>query len=675
MTDELLSQIIESLQGVGNGMTAPEIALSIGSTRPAVNSLLYRHEGFEFERIGFDNPPKWKLADPTQNRKSSDLRDAPVVDADYWIIDDSEDSEFDDYLKRANQRSLRACPICGTGTERIFCSSRCRNRSLDSWIVETITPPRFTTIADKIKYAIANLDVPLLRISEIEQEDYAAELRNYSVLDCWELFGYDTKRLIDELKSQLLIENQDHLGDEVTNELSVSLSHLSRKYIDEVLDSLRNHQLEVDSKSLVRSSVLNNVKGISSLARKNITAVLSRAHFLEDSLFKRRVDQLTLEFAGASQDLCNLLNLKTEMSITQVEQRFEQRARSASLELKDEMFELSLAFRSYPFLPTFSIVENLELMIPKVLVDAELQYRSRLISILEKQPARVLTPSVRRLITTLKLIGGISEGQTLDQLGAEFGVSRERVRQLLQPIVAQRGVSTLREFRALSQSASIKREVNKEENRALREAEISAYIREHPGICVAELKAVFPFFIDETERACSRHRALLLDQFPLTDDIESGDRVDIIESLKAASLLSFPLTGNAYDRLLNEGYIKGVSRVRIMQVYGTWSEACLRAEVESGEPLKNVSYVRRWSEHEMIRVVGQFLIDEDLEGRAGGVHTYGKWRSVQESADSLPSEGTIRNQVHGSWKRVKDLALLELRKSWDNPQSSQEGIN
>ena len=66
----------------------------------------------------------------------------------------------------------------------------------------------------------------------------------------------------------------------------------------------------------------------------------------------------------------------------------------------------------------------------------------------------------------------------------------------------------------------------------------------------------------------------------------------------------------------------------------------------------------------MLRVVGQFLIDDDLRGYAGGVHRYGGWRASQEFGDSIPSDGTIRNQVNQSWKRVKDLALVELRSSW-----------
>ena len=140
--------------------------------------------------------------------------------------------------------------------------------------------------------------------------------------------------------------------------------------------------------------------------------------------------------------------------------------------------------------------------------------------------------------------------------------------------------------------------------------------------------------------------------------------MDILDSLRAASLLSFPLTANAYDHLVADGFVNGVSSMRIVQVYGSWREACRRADVEPGEALKNVDYVRKYAVKDMIHVVGQFLLDDDKEGRVGGMHSFGPWRERQEFSDSLPSAGTIRNQVDPSWKAVKRLALLELRKSW-----------
>ena len=195
------------------------------------------------------------------------------------------------------------------------------------------------------------------------------------------------------------------------------------------------------------------------------------------------------------------------------------------------------------------------------------------------------------------------------------------------------------------------------------------FIRAHPGICYRELIEMFPKRDNEIQEAVRRHPALILDQFPIAEEPEFEEREDILESLRSASLLKYPLSGVAYDQLLAEGFVKGVSRIRVLQVYGSWTAACERAGVESGEALKNVEYVRRYSQYEMLGVVGSFLLDDDLEGGSGASHKYEPWKAKHELADSLPSSGTIRNYISASWIRVRQLALAELRKSWDTTVS------
>ena len=50
MTEILLPQIIELLSEVEGGLTAPDIALRLGTDRKTINSFLYRLEGREVER-------------------------------------------------------------------------------------------------------------------------------------------------------------------------------------------------------------------------------------------------------------------------------------------------------------------------------------------------------------------------------------------------------------------------------------------------------------------------------------------------------------------------------------------------------------------------------------------------------------------------------------------------
>lgn len=669
MIEILLPQIIEILSEVEGGLTAPDIALRLGTDRKTINSFLYRLEGREVERANTENPPRWKVADPTRVTVTPEEIITEDSRADPQHLDDLTFPSFEEFPElMQEQRAHRACSRCGASTTSLFCGTRCRNRALDDWIVEVITVPRFEINSERIRYALSTLDIPLLKSSELESTSPEVDSTDYSVRQYWELLNRDTRRMLIELKRLSTDENDSSSPSFVdTPDVAISLLHVSSKYRSEVVDAIKVDQKDVESKSLMMASELKQIEGVSSPAKKNIEKVISRAISLQEDLEKRLIDQLTLDYVGVSDELHSVLNVNAPLTLEQLERRFARSALHRNLELKDEFFEFVLACRSHPVLPTFSMVSKMELMIPKIFLEGALHFRYRLISTIQKQPKRLMTPSMGRLVTTLELVGGIKAGRTLEQLGTEFGVTRERIRQLLEPVVAVSGSRSLREFRSFTQRKELKRKEAEKFDRIQKQSEISSFIQDHPGISLNELLNIFAGFEAEVNNASNAHPALVLDVYPLENDDEEIDRVDIIDSLKAASLLSFPLTGNAYDRLLSEGYIKGVSRVRIMQVYGTWTEACLRAEVESGEPLKNVAYVRRWSEREMIQVVGQFLIDEDKMGRTGGVHTFGAWRSLQESADSLPSEGTIRNQVNGSWKRVKQLALVELRRNWSNP--------
>ena len=270
---------------------------------------------------------------------------------------------------------------------------------------------------------------------------------------------------------------------------------------------------------------------------------------------------------------------------------------------------------------------------------------------------KYVTPKQReRMEFENKILELVRNGNSLTQVAEIYDLSRERIRQILKKYNV-----SIREIRKNESLEEAKRKLSRYE-------EISQFIFEHPGISERELSSTFPD--DYLQEVIVKRRALILEEFPLNDEGETQLRVDIIKSLRDASLLSYPLTGSAYDRLLDEGLITGLSRGRILQVFGSWNAACSQAEVEPGVTFRNITYVRTYSRNDMIRVVGQFLRDSFWVEKSGGMHDYDPWRQTQDVSDSLPSSGTIRNQVHPSWKRVKQLALVELRRNWSNPDTS-----
>ena len=190
------------------------------------------------------------------------------------------------------------------------------------------------------------------------------------------------------------------------------------------------------------------------------------------------------------------------------------------------------------------------------------------------------------------------QGMTLQEIADQFGMTRERVRQ----IIKSEGVAEARAARKLEA-----------ERRARQQAEDRA----------RELDV----------RSAARHEA------------RSAERRQIvIQSLQRAATYAHPLTGAAYDRLIEIGEIAGPSRQTVANVFGSWIEACDAAGIECGRSAR-VEYKRRWSKAEMLAYV---RICQSEIGRVPTAHGYDAWAKTYDGA---PSAGTVRNNF-GLWSNV-----------------------
>ncbi len=646
MTAPIETQIQEILSSSTRGLAAAELATILRCEKKTINSILYRGEG-------------------TKYRKSLD-REAPI-----WRLQpEIENSEIQiDAVGRPENGTYppRLCGSCGAASEAYFCSRGCRNKAIDLEIREILRVPEFEEFHDLLEFLHQDLTAPVLP-SLCRQRFSIRDVTmttNGSFLDVWERCDRDVERTVSVFQAEF----ETHLMERFTNsrfvdDLLIAIPNLSSRYRGEVIDALRAVGIEARRTSLIGHSHLLGLENISPGAQKNIHSVVLQNRHLVDEVSRRRIDQLTLDYVGASRELSECLNLVSPLSISSLEQTRGKRVSQLCDRLSSEFEELLLFLRAQNFLPTLEIVESLEVGMPTDLIDANKASRLRLIAAIDKVSHRQQTPSLKRVRLILSLLESLLQGATLEDLGKNLGVTRERARQLLEPIVSQCGAGNLRRLRELGQARKRRMEERRAEKISLRAGEIRDFISQHPGVLVDELILLFPDEQTQVRSMALRHRALILDSLEVEADTESLGREDILDSLRAASLLCFPVTGIAYDQLLADGFIQGVSRVRVMQVFGSWSHACARAGVESGESLKKVEYVRKYSLSELLRVVGQFLIDEDREGRAGGAHSYDLWRERQEFAESLPSSGTLRNQVHNSWREVRRMALIELRGTW-----------
>lgn len=161
-------------------------------------------------------------------------------------------------------------------------------------------------------------------------------------------------------------------------------------------------------------------------------------------------------------------------------------------------------------------------------------------------------------------------GLTLDEIGVEFGVTRERVRQLLKKYGGP----------------------SAEEVRELRAAEALTAQRNHEAAVAAEIRGALegrgPMTVPEVVESTgvdagdvSKFWPQELSHLRLWGAGQGESRwsdEDILGALSEASAYEFPLTTTAYTELLQVGQVDGPSVPRIGQRFGSWSAACQRRE-------------------------------------------------------------------------------------------------
>ena len=264
-------------------------------------------------------------------------------------------------------------------------------------------------------------------------------------------------------------------------------------------------------------------------------------------------------------------------------------------------------------------------------------------------------------IRTLIMIAMAEEGLRLEQIAMQFKLSRERVRQ----IVSLFGVSPI----AVRQNARKKLDCEKEKKQAVLLNLIEPWINTHPGCYLSEITSTLGVTESEVRQICPNlfkklvlggKRRKILKNSKFTSK-------QILECLRQAYNLrnpsmsmyaveeTWPLTGTFYEKLCNSGAVRGPSVQRIIQIFGTWKEACENAGIPSGEALR-ANYALRWSDDELIELLVEFISTNEPTS----VGKYDEWSRIDENR---PSVGTLRNQL-GPWSETYSLALLHMRRKW-----------
>ena len=198
---------------------------------------------------------------------------------------------------------------------------------------------------------------------------------------------------------------------------------------------------------------------------------------------------------------------------------------------------------------------------------------------------------------------------------------------------------------------------------------ISEFLTSHPGATLNEISTALGAPLPAVTTAARPVEWLILGDDELTAPTErvesqtiSGTRDRARGALQAANLMASPLTHNAYTALLRSGRIQGPSVARIVQLFGSWSAACSSVGVSSGEALRS-NYERTWNEEQLFGFVERFLREPAHHGAS---HQFDLWRSTVNSTQKVPSLGTVRNILGGTWGDIRTATLRRMRATWAN---------
>jgi len=246
--------------------------------------------------------------------------------------------------------------------------------------------------------------------------------------------------------------------------------------------------------------------------------------------------------------------------------------------------------------------------------------------------------------TVQRMIQSRWNGSTLQEIGDDHGLTRERVRQLLKKWGGPSSNEVRQRRKVIEGAAAAQRseEVAAEIRSLLKDGPMTAIAAsEATGIPVADVTRSWPADLAHMRlRAPGRTRTRWSTQ-------------EILEAIREAALYAHPLTSSEYTELVRIGQVIGPSLPLIEHRFRTWRAACAAADVVAGVSPRR-SYESRWTDDELLQVLRAYLLDPEAPNSAG---KYDEWKRAH--VPDGPSMMTLRVRF-GSWERAKTLALTSI---------------
>lgn len=231
-----------------------------------------------------------------------------------------------------------------------------------------------------------------------------------------------------------------------------------------------------------------------------------------------------------------------------------------------------------------------------------------------------------------------SEGYTYQEIGDEIGVSRERVRQILNRYGHPDNMKVHRKFNGVRLP-----EINDAHDMAV------AWLEKVGPKTLDETSAHFKWpsgFVSEALGDESWMLASVARVYPQ----KWSDKQVKAAIARTAKKFGEPVTMAKYDMARNLGFVEGPSCCRIIQRYGTWRNAVLGAGFTVSKPKR--TYESKWTDDEIWGYVLRFI----TESTPSIIH-WDKWRA--KHAPEAPSSTMIRNRL-GQWSDIYNEAARRI---------------
>ena len=253
-------------------------------------------------------------------------------------------------------------------------------------------------------------------------------------------------------------------------------------------------------------------------------------------------------------------------------------------------------------------------------------------------------------------------GLTLDEIGKQFGVTRERIRQILKkafklverdPSLGDKGFSEI--FAEKTHSAKGEHRRIEQERRDSIDSRVRIFLNSKPGATYLEISQELGIS-EQDLRQCLQPQTTKFIWTEARENVNESPYSDeaILEALRLAEAFESPISAPVYRDLVERGLVNGPGPQTVALRFGSWKRACELAEVTYNESVRT-SYERQWTESEMLESVIEFLLNKSY---GKGIQSYDEWRI--ETMSNAPSGAHVRKHFD-TWIDTKNKALLYMR--------------